>query len=384
MSATAEPDPGGRGGLRVLVVATPMPGHLLPLIPLARAMRDAGHEVVVGTTEDALRACPPDLTAVDVAPALRLMPLMVRFALAHPRLAWEANAGRDDPRALGLLWAPVNERMAGGVMDLADRLAPDLVLHEPFAAAAAEAATRRRVPSVVVEHSLFDAGEQVAALSAAYQKAVDPPAALITTSPRSLVAARPGLPMRYVPPGTGDRAADDLVRPGDRQRVVVSRSTVVQPGRDRLMSTVVAAAVETDLEVLLVRPDKWVSRRPLPPNVRTTDWVSFPAVLPAAAGIVHHGGAGTVLTALAAGTPQLVLRGPGDRRANAALVAARGAGLAVDLDEITPDTLRRLVGDPSFATAAREVAAEIAAMPAPAELVRPLAELAIGWTSARG
>jgi UDP:flavonoid glycosyltransferase YjiC (YdhE family) len=156
----------------------------------------------------------------------------------------------------------------------------------------------------------------------------------------------------------------------------------VQPGRDRLMSTVVAAAAEADVEVLLVRPDKWVSRTPLPPNVRTTEWVSFPAVLPTAAGLVHHGGAGTLLTALTAGTPQLVVRGPGDRRSNAERIAARGAGLAVDLDGITSTALRRLVDDASLATAAGEVAAEIAAMPAPADLVGPLAELAGGRSPA--
>jgi hypothetical protein len=171
VSPTAVPHPGRPGRMRVLVVATPMAGHLFPLVPLTRALRDAGHQVVVATTGDALRACPRDLTAVDVAPGLRLTPFMLRFALAHPRLARDLGAGRDDPRASGLLWAPVNERMTRGVVDLADRLAPDLVLHEPFAVAAADAATRRGVPSVVVEHSLFDPVPQLAGVAAAYRGA---------------------------------------------------------------------------------------------------------------------------------------------------------------------------------------------------------------------
>ena len=117
-------------------------------------------------------------------------------------------------------------------------------------------------------------------------------------------------------------------------------------------------------------------RRPLPPNVRTTGWLPFPEVFPAAAGVVHHGGAGTVLTALAAGLPQLVVRGAGDRRVNADLVAARGAGLAADLDELRRPLLDRLVNDPGLRTSAAEVAAEMAAMPHPAELVPHLAALA--------
>src|SRR3954453_23961266 len=108
--------------MRVLVVATPMAGHLLPLVPLARALRDAGHEGVVGTTGDPLRVCPEARAAEDVAPRLRLFPLMLPFAAAHPLLARKANAGRDDARAIGRLWAPVNQRMSGGLEALADRL----------------------------------------------------------------------------------------------------------------------------------------------------------------------------------------------------------------------------------------------------------------------
>jgi UDP:flavonoid glycosyltransferase YjiC (YdhE family) len=57
---------------------------------------------------------------------------------------------------------------------------------------------------------------------------------------------------------------------------------------------------------------------------------------------------------------------------HARLVADRGVGLAVPATEITAGTLERLVADPALADAAREVAAEIAAMPAPGELVEPL------------
>ncbi|PWW24825.1 hypothetical protein JD79_04016 [Geodermatophilus normandii] len=78
--------------------------------------------------------------------------------------------------------------------------------------------------------------------------------------------------------------------------------------------------------------------------------------------------------------PQLVVRGAGDRRTNGDLVAARGAGLAVDPGGITTPLLERLVSDPALAAAAGEVAAEMAAemaaMPAPADVVPGLLELA--------
>jgi UDP:flavonoid glycosyltransferase YjiC (YdhE family) len=181
--------------------------------------------------------------------------------------------------------------------------------------------------------------------------------------------------MRFVPPGTGAAAPAELTAPGPRPRVLVSRSTVEQPGRDRLMRTVVERAAGADLDLVLVRPDREVTRRPLPARVRTADWLPFPAVLPAAAGIVHHGGAGTLLTALACGTPQLVFPGAGDRRTNARLLAARGAGLAVELDELDAGVLERLAGDPALRAEAGAVAAEMAAMPHPRELVPALERL---------
>jgi UDP:flavonoid glycosyltransferase YjiC (YdhE family) len=150
------------------------------------------------------------------------------------------------------------------------------------------------------------------------------------------------------------------------------------------MSTVVAAAEGTDLDIVLVRPGRRVARKPLPPHVRTTGWVPFPAVLPAADAVVHHGGAGTLLTALSAGVPQLLIPGPGDRTVNAQLVASRGVGVGVPLSGLDRAALERLVGDTGLVAAAREVAAEMAAMPAPADLVRPLTELAGGLSRRRG
>ena len=367
--------------MRVLVVASPLTGHVLPLVPLARALREAGADVTVATAGDGLAVCPSDLSPVDVAPRLRLGPLFGSLMLRHPLLARREMDGRGGTRAVGLLFGTLGARTADAVVALAHRQRPDLVVHEPLAPAGAEAAARLGVPAVLVEGNLFDAGRLRTAALDVHRAArglgeVPDPAEVVTTAPPSVVGPREGRPMRFVP-WTPERPFDeDYASPGDRPRVLVSRSTVATPGRDRLMTDVAAAAAGTDLDVVLVRPDRWVTRRPLPAQVRTADWLPFPRVLPAAAGVVHHGGAGTLLTALACGVPQLVVRGAGDRRTNADLVAARGAGLAVEPGGITRALLERLVSDPALATAAREVAAEMAAMPAPADVVPGLMELA--------
>ena len=109
--------------------------------------------------------------------------------------------------------------------------------------------------------------------------------------------------MRYVPVTGSGKVPEAFTRPGAPPTILVSRSTVDDPRPDRLMTRVVEAAEGAAVDVVLVRPDRSVSRRPLPPNVTTADWLPFAAVFPHVAGVVHHGGAGTVMTALAAGVP---------------------------------------------------------------------------------
>jgi UDP:flavonoid glycosyltransferase YjiC (YdhE family) len=241
------------------------------------------------------------------------------------------------------------------------------------------------VPAVLLENSLYDGPELVRVTAARLPPkhrdngtdGLPPSAAVLTIAPPSVVGERTGWQCGGAPHGGVGELPDWLREPTGRPRILVSRSTVTGPGAGGLMPAVVAVAARVDAEFVLVRPDRRVLRRgPLPDNVRTVDWIPINRALPSCAGVVHHGGAGSVLGALAAGVPQLVVPGPGDRRHNADLVAARGAGLAVAEPEITAATLDRLVTDIGLATAAGEVRREMAAMPPPAELVPRLVELA--------
>jgi UDP:flavonoid glycosyltransferase YjiC (YdhE family) len=369
--------------VRVLVVASPMVGHVLPLVPLAVALRDAGHDVLVATAEDGVRAASDaGLPVDDVAPGLRLARTWLGPALRRPLLLRRELTGRGGLDMAGPLFAALAARMAGRALALAAAWRPQLVVQEPLAATGALVAARAGVPLVLADANLFDPREQFAAvaghlgpvLRSHRLDAVPEPAEVLVTSPPSVVGVRSGRPVRFVPSGGHGDVPADLVR--DRPTLLVGRSTVATPGRDRLMPHVVAAAAGADVDVVLARPEPAVLRRPLPPNVRATGWLPFADVLPRVAGVVHHGGAGTLMTALAAGVPQLLTPGPGDRTVNAGLVAARGAGLARAARDISTADLERLATDPALRTAAGEVAAEIAAMPHPRDLVETLVRLA--------
>ncbi|MCX6466771.1 MAG: glycosyltransferase [Pseudonocardiales bacterium] len=360
--------------MRVLVVSAPLAGHLLPLVPLAHALRDAGHEVHLAAGGEV----PPSATTLpvhDLAPGFRLDRLAARVLSRHPLLLARELRGVAGTDGVRPMFGAVNARLVGPLLELAGRLRPDVVVHEPLAVAGAVAAARLGVPAVLQDNSLWDGAELVATTArdgrlraAARREGVvrlPAPALRLVCAPPSVVGPRAGRLLRPVPwSGTGTLPGW-LTHPGDRPRLLVSHSTIAGPGGAAHLRRVLDAAPRLDAEVVLVRPP---ARLDVPPTVRTTGWIPLTDALPHATAVVHHGGAGTALGALAAGIPQLLVPGPGDRRRNAELVAARGAGLALPARAITAGHLHRLLHDPALRAAAREVAAEIAGMPGPAEV----------------
>lgn len=103
----------------------------------------------------------------------------------------------------------------------------------------------------------------------------------------------------------------------------------------------------------------------LPPTVIAPGYVSFRALLPQAAALVHHGGIGTTAEALRAGVPQLVLPFAHDQFDNARRVQALGVGRALPASRATAASLRgplaRLLADGPLAARCRAVAAHFAA-----------------------
>jgi UDP:flavonoid glycosyltransferase YjiC (YdhE family) len=296
--------------MRVLVVSAPLLGHLMPLLPLASALRAAGHEVLLAAGGDAAGGDTAGLPVRDVAGGLRFGAVALRVTAAHPLRARRELAGRGGTAVVGELFGRVNASLADAVVALVGEWRPDLVIHEPLAVAGAFAAARHGVPAVLQENSLWDGPGLVAATatSPAMRRCaarhgvprIPAPAATITVAPPGLVGPRPGWPMRAVPTPGGGEAPAWLLRAPDRPRIIVSRSTVAGPPIGDPMRPVVAAAGAVDAEIVLVRPPAAVTRRPLPPNVRTVGWVPLAEVLPHATAFVHHAGAGSVLGALAA------------------------------------------------------------------------------------
>lgn len=116
-----------------------------------------------------------------------------------------------------------------------------------------------------------------------------------------------------------------------------------------------------------------------PPNVQVERWVHQPQVLAHCAVVVSHGGSGTFLGALADGLPQLCLPQAADQFRNAEGGRRSGAALVLTPREASSQAVAHavatLLAEDGFRRAAARVAAEIADMPSPADVVEALVRL---------
>lgn len=102
---------------------------------------------------------------------------------------------------------------------------------------------------------------------------------------------------------------------------------------------------------------------PTAPNIRVERWVAHSDLLPKVSVAVTHGGSGTVLSALRAGVPLVVVPMQWDQLENAQRVVEAGAGVQLKAERCTPERLRsaviRVLEESSFRQNARRLAAAL-------------------------
>lgn len=144
---------------------------------------------------------------------------------------------------------------------------------------------------------------------------------------------------------------------------------------------------DLDVEVIAtLNQAQLASVTKLPDNLRAVDFVPMNELLASCSAIVHQGGGATIGNAVVNGVPQLVIPGTTwSERGSAVAQVKRGNGLLVDLEDVTPETVRngvvRLLEEPSFRDCALEVRDEMLATPTLDDLVPQLEALATGESS---
>lgn len=123
-----------------------------------------------------------------------------------------------------------------------------------------------------------------------------------------------------------------------------------------------------------------------PANVHVTDWLSHDVLLPRCDAIVTTGGMGTVMAALHAGVPLVVVPTGWDKPLNAERVVAAGVGVRLAPRKCTPESLRAAVeevlGNPTYRRNARRAAKLLAAASGPAGAAALIEGLAISAVAA--
>ncbi len=377
--------------MRVLFTGAPAVGHLFPMVPLAWALRGAGHDVLFASYHGAEPVTRAGMPLVDVAPGLDAAHELLAVAGARrpelfKRVVDSATADRD---AFVRLYAHVNDLIADGLVEHAREWRPDLVVFEPLATAGVVAAAALGVPAV--QHNLgFGRNAALRAtmleeLAGTFARhGVTAPDAdqvqVLDIAPPSTVDATDGWALRPVSFSGGGTLPSWLREDPGRPRVAVTLGTFLPHllEGDQLRP-VVDAMSKVDAEFVLALGNTDLAPiGELPQNVRAvggSQWLPWNALLRTCAASVHHGGSGSSLASLEAGLPQLVLPSVSESGTNADSVARRGAGLRSSYEQLTPALLERILFDEGLRAAAGEVRDEIAAMPSPAELLPRLAAL---------
>ncbi|SDH84375.1 glycosyltransferase, MGT family [Actinokineospora alba] len=332
--------------MRVLFASLASVGHTYPLIPLAIAAREAGHEVHFAAGEE-----------------------------VHAPLA--AHGLRP--------FRPADSFYEMYAEDLAPELArlrPDLVIHEWGVPGAAEATYRAGIPGLW--HGFGRMYPDGIGLELPTRNTEAPGRPHLDICPPSLqdkdfLATADRIELRPVP-YSAPAAPSDW---GQVSRPLIYLTLGTAFGTAELLTTAIKGLATLGGRVVVAAGRVRVAELgEIPDNVTVESWVAQADLVPHADVVVHHGGSGTTLGALAAGVPQLFLPQGADQFANADAVTAAGAGSRLDAGELSADAIaeqtRKLVRDNTHREAARVIAEEIARLPAPAEVARLLPKYAHG------
>ncbi|MEV0677868.1 glycosyltransferase [Actinosynnema sp. NPDC050436] len=360
--------------MRFLFTCVGGPGHLNPVLPISRAIAEAGH-TVLWAASDPVRG------------------LVERAGFPFHRLG---PASDPAPRERGPLTPPdpevcdweVRELFARRgararlplVQPLVEHWRPDVVVCDEFDFSAALAAELRGVPHAVVRVTAAGAlirPDVVAEPLDEVRRECGLPADPDLTAPGRYLVLSP-FPPSLRAPGAWRHATEHAVRlvptaasRSARPSVYFTLGTEFGLESGDLFERVIAGLRELPADVLVTvgRHVDPAGFGPQPAHVRIERYVAQEEVLPRTDVVVSHGGSGTVMGAVAHGLPHLVLPLGADQPANAERCAALGAGLALDAVTATPEDVRaavsRLLAEPEHRRAAERLRAELAALPGP-------------------
>ena len=375
--------------MKIVFAAIPAYGHLYPLMPLALACAEAGHQVTMAVGSPFLGRLPLP-TIPQHPPELDLDAGFREAERRHPDL-------HGMELVVGFFADVTAEAVTGVLLPVFEESRPDLVIYEAMNVGAGVVASVLDIPAVAYAITLTHHGPAMVHPAAIRyredlwtSRGLQPPQGSPLLSRKLLDPTPPSLrelsgrlnvtkiPIRPVPYAESSGTLPAWLKaPRSRPRVYLTLGTVSFGAVEVLRRAVdEIAGLDVDLLVAVGPEGDPEALGNVPDHVRLERFVDQSRVLPLVDLFVHHGGSGSVLGALSAGLPQLILPQGADQFFNADLLLEAGAARRLRNEEQEPGAIRRavsdLLSDGVEKSVAQRIQAEIADLPAPAEVVPEL------------
>jgi UDP:flavonoid glycosyltransferase YjiC (YdhE family) len=376
--------------LRILFTFAGGSGHANPLVPIAKALRTAGHAVAFAGLRSGAAVVEAHGFNLFAGPEgagnepPTITPLVALDVEREYRVLRDHYAGR---------WARFQ---AARVLGLSGEWRPDLIVCDEVDFGSMIAADRLGLPYttvLVIAAGSFIRPDVVAeALDTLRAEHGLPPDPALAMPSRHLVLSPFPPSFRdptYPLPPTAFSIRPEASAPADapawlsglsdKPLVYFTLGTVLNVESGDLFSRVLAGLRELPVNVVVTagRQIDPESFGPQPANVRIERFIPQSALLPHCDLVVNHGGSGRVIGALAHGLPMVVIPVGADQSLNAARCEELGVGIALNAVQATPKSVGNAVAAvllaPSYRVAAERIRDEIAALPA-AEAAVPLIE----------
>ncbi len=389
--------------MRVLITSVSAYGHLQPLLPLAKALAEARHEVAIAIgLELRPRAEAAGFTAFDAG--ISISEAFERLAVLFPdqpynRLAPSEILGWYLPHLFGEVLTPA---MLGDLELLVQSWRPDVVLHETWEFAGPIAAASAGIPSIcqtlglrIDDRILDSVAAAVAPLWEQRGLEPDPTAGLyrslcLDTMPPSFQRYESAQSRDVIralrpiaePPVPGELLPQWIEHRRNVPLVYMTLGTNNGTNSDvSMFRSVIDGLDDLDVDVLITigfgKDPSTIG--PLASNVHVENYVPQSLLLPHCSAVICHGGPGTILNSLTQGLPLLILPQGADQYVMGERILAAGVGLRLVPEDVNPSSVRAnvlaLLEESSYRAGAHRLKREIAAMPGPEEAVLLIEEI---------
>jgi UDP:flavonoid glycosyltransferase YjiC (YdhE family) len=384
--------------MKILFTCQPAVGHLHPMLPLARALERAGHEVVFAASP-AFHSwiAQAGFQAVSAGPDW----LESEVEKAFPDLAVDPTSMEDLSRVWMEVFSRSGQLMIPDLISLIKLLSPSLVVSESLEFSAPLAAEISGVPHALIGISAYQPVAGLPHISKAWNRARI--GAGLPSDPDTERLC-PYLYLETCPPGLSVTSRDHglevahLLRPvlwetslGDipewleglnaRPLVYVTMGTVFNRTRGVFLKILAALREEKlDAVVTVGWNQDPAALGPQPSHIRVHRYIPQSLLLPRTDLLISHEGYSTIMGALVHGIPIVGIPLGVGQALNAKRVAACGAGVCLDIQTATQRTIqsaiREVLGNPLCRYAAGRLRSEIQGMPPPDKAVMLLEHLA--------